>query len=124
MNKFNQSRRSLLKEKRAKRDAQRRLKSGNASLKVQANRPSHTMSGKQRRKLLRTWRRTHGAIEGALASLQDSEMIAVDEGVQSQSEQVQKVHKVHVKKKARLMLKKAKKQAAKQGNLNEDAMMQ
>ncbi|KAI5061508.1 hypothetical protein GOP47_0024013 [Adiantum capillus-veneris] len=122
MNKFNLPRRSLLKDRRAKRATLRRLKSGHTSLKIPTVRAQRPSSGKKQRKQLKKWRRAQKeAIESGLVSLQDIEMMAVDtaDGQSQVQEEHKKPYKVHLKKKAKLILRKSKKQG-KDANSNGD----
>lgn len=128
MNKFNLPRRNLLKDRRAKRANLRRLKSGGSSLKLPACPPQRPISGKKQRKLLKKWRRAQKyALESGLVSMQDIEMMAADNSDGEQEAQPhegeKKPYRVLVKKRAKLMLKKSKKQG-KQATSDEDAIMQ
>lgn len=127
MNKFNLPRRNLLKDRRAKRANLRRLQSGGSSLKLPACPPPRPISGKKQRKVLKKWRRAQkDALESGLVSMQDIEMMAADNSDGEQKAQPhegeKKPYRVLVKKRAKLMLKKSKKQG-KQATSDEDAMM-
>lgn len=129
MNKFNLPRRNIQKERRLKRKERRKEKVASAaavknsdvpckssalSLNVATNGHSGYLSGKNRAKLTKRWRRAQKeALETGLVTMHDIEMMAVDdEGgttdeVSAQPSLPKSKKKFSMKKRAKLRMKSA-----------------
>jgi hypothetical protein len=141
MNKFNLPRRNIQKERRQKRAERRKQRaavkspleksSAALSLNVSAGAHSGYLSGKNRAKLTKKWRRAQKeALQSGLVTMHDIEMMAVDEedgaatdeGVAASVPKSKK--KFSMKKRAKLRLRGAAPQVGEPVAAGDDAMMQ
>ncbi|KAJ7528585.1 hypothetical protein O6H91_15G009000 [Diphasiastrum complanatum] len=112
MNKFNQPQHHVLKYRRSRKAVRKRLQSPHSSLKLSHKPPVAPISGKRQRKLQKQWRRKE-ALETGLVTMQEIEMLAVDNLASSgqDTEVVKKKtshqgkHRFHMKKQKRFSLK-------------------
>ena len=140
MNKFNLPRRNIEKDRRLKRAERRKQKAGtvrassadisgkSGALALQGH--SGNISGKQRAKLTKKWRRAQKeALQSGLVTMHDIEMMTVDEegGMDDGSDQQPSLpkskKKFSMKKRAKLSLKSSS-SAVQVGVDGEDGMMQ
>ncbi|GLJ39012.1 hypothetical protein SUGI_0795310 [Cryptomeria japonica] len=115
MAKFNAPVRNYRQEQRSKKSQRKRQRAGDPSTyKLKLAPPPSSLSGKQKKKLLKKWRlEQKKALENGLVSMEDIQMMSVENqdeavGEKSQATSARPSMQLHMKKRAKLKILKGK----------------